>query len=73
MLTQYDHLSQNYVKLKRVVFQCYLYWSSILCHTVVGVVAVEMARFSQNTNIGESTIQYILIYLSDKYSKILFW
>jgi len=63
-LMQYDHLSQSYVKLKCVVFQCYLYGSSISCHTVVGVAAVETARFSQHTNIGESALQNILIYLS---------
>lgn len=45
-LTQYNHLSQSYVKLKCVVFQSYFYGSSISCHTVVGVAAVETARFS---------------------------
>ncbi|KAE9536955.1 hypothetical protein AGLY_006762 [Aphis glycines] len=39
-------------------------YNSISCHTVVGVAAVETARFSQQMDIGESTLQYILIYLS---------
>jgi len=69
---QYDHLSQSYVKLKCVVFQCDLY-GSFSCHTVVGVAAVEMACFSQHTNIGESALQYILIYLSVLSKLIVFY
>ena len=45
-LMQYDNLSQSYVYIKCVVFQCCFYGSSISCHTVVGVAAAETAIVS---------------------------